>query len=83
MIERKQRRSCVSQLVIIYIYLFTFQSGDETQRILRDAAVWAVTFSKSTLVVTDWNDMLSFYNVQGQQLLKERNIGNQQIIDTS
>ncbi|CAB3225162.1 unnamed protein product [Arctia plantaginis] len=51
------------------------KSGDETQRILREAAVWAVTFSKSTLVITDWNDMLSFYNVQGQQLLKERNIG--------
>ncbi|XP_052752603.1 intraflagellar transport protein 122 homolog [Galleria mellonella] len=49
--------------------------GDETQRITRDAAVWAVAFSKSTLLVTDWNDTLSFYNVQGQQIHKERNIG--------
>ncbi|XP_075990951.1 intraflagellar transport protein Oseg1 [Anticarsia gemmatalis] len=51
------------------------KSGEETHRIVREAAVWAVTFSKSTLVVTDWNDMLSFYNVQGQQTLKDRNIG--------
>ncbi|XP_045784631.1 intraflagellar transport protein 122 homolog [Maniola jurtina] len=49
--------------------------GDEIQRIVRDAPVWAVAFSKSTLLVTDWNDTLSFYNTQGQQVLKERNIG--------
>ncbi|KAH9637322.1 hypothetical protein HF086_006966, partial [Spodoptera exigua] len=49
--------------------------GDETYRIARDAAVWAVAFSKSILVVTDWNDTLSFYNTQGQQILKDRNIG--------
>ncbi|XP_039763440.1 intraflagellar transport protein 122 homolog isoform X2 [Pararge aegeria] len=49
--------------------------GDEIHRIIRDAAVWAVTFSKSTLLVTDWNDTLSFYNVLGQQVLKERYIG--------
>lgn len=53
-----------------------FQLGDETHRVNRDAAVWAVVFSKSVLVVTDWNDTLSFYNIQGQQLLKDRSIGN-------
>ncbi|XP_049885903.1 intraflagellar transport protein 122 homolog [Pectinophora gossypiella] len=51
------------------------KQGDETQRITRDAAVWAVAFSKSTLLVADWNDTLSFYNLQGQQVHKERNIG--------
>ncbi|CAH0401916.1 unnamed protein product [Chilo suppressalis] len=51
------------------------KGGDEIQRITRDAAVWAVTFSKSTLLVSDWNEMLSFYNLQGQQVYKERNIG--------
>ncbi|XP_041987643.1 intraflagellar transport protein 122 homolog [Aricia agestis] len=49
--------------------------GEETQRISREAAIWAVVFSKTTLLVTDWNDTLSFYNMQGQQVLKERNIG--------
>ncbi|CAH0716484.1 unnamed protein product, partial [Brenthis ino] len=49
--------------------------GDEVQRINRDAAVWAVAFSKSTILVTDWNDSLSFYDTQGQQILKDRNIG--------
>ncbi|XP_060809658.1 intraflagellar transport protein 122 homolog isoform X1 [Amyelois transitella] len=49
--------------------------GDEVQRISRDAAVWAVTFHKSTLLVTDWSDTLSFYNVQGQQVSKDRDIG--------
>ncbi|CAD0194104.1 unnamed protein product [Chrysodeixis includens] len=49
--------------------------GDETYRVTREAAVWAVAFAKSVLVVTDWNDTLSFYNVQGQQLYKDRNIG--------
>ncbi|CAG4962305.1 unnamed protein product [Parnassius apollo] len=49
--------------------------GDEIQIIQREAPVWAVTFSKSTLLVSDWNDTLSFYNVQGQQVLKDRNIG--------
>ncbi|KAL0902620.1 hypothetical protein ABMA27_000448 [Loxostege sticticalis] len=51
------------------------KTGDETQRISRDAAVWAVAFSKSTLLVTDWNDLLSFYDLQGQLVHKERNIG--------
>lgn len=51
------------------------QTGEETQRITREAAVWAVTFSAATLLVTDWNDTLSFYNLQGQQVSKERNIG--------
>ncbi|CAG9781829.1 unnamed protein product [Diatraea saccharalis] len=51
------------------------KGGDEIQRITRDAAVWAVTFSKSILLVSDWNEMLSFYNIQGQQMYKERNIG--------
>ncbi|XP_063892911.1 intraflagellar transport protein 122 homolog [Helicoverpa armigera] len=49
--------------------------GDEIYRVTREAAVWAVAFSKSILVVTDWNDTLSFYNTQGQQILKDRNIG--------
>lgn len=44
-------------------------------RITREAAVWAVIFSKSTLLITDWNEILSFYNVQGQVVLKERSIG--------
>ncbi|KAG7313597.1 hypothetical protein JYU34_000752 [Plutella xylostella] len=51
------------------------KTGEETQRITREAAVWAVTFSAATLLVTDWNDTLSFYNLQGQQVSKERNIG--------
>lgn len=54
--------------------------GDEVQRIIRDAAVWAVAFSKSTLLVTDWNDSLSFYDTQGQQILKDRNIGKLNLI---
>ncbi|CAH2035326.1 unnamed protein product, partial [Iphiclides podalirius] len=49
--------------------------GDEVQLIQREAPVWAVTFLKTTLLVSDWNDTLSFYNVQGQQVLKDRNIG--------
>ncbi|XP_068632692.1 intraflagellar transport protein 122 homolog [Battus philenor] len=49
--------------------------GDEVQIIQREAPVWAVAFSNSTLLVSDWNDTLSFYNVQGQQVLKDRNIG--------
>nr|XP_032527265.1 intraflagellar transport protein 122 homolog isoform X2 [Danaus plexippus plexippus] len=48
--------------------------GDEITRITRDAAVWAVAFYKNTLLVTDWNDTLSFYDMMGQPLLKERNI---------
>lgn len=56
--------------------------GDETHRISRDAAVWAVAFSKSVLVVTDWNDTLSFYNTQGQQILKDRNIGKEYLLFT-
>ncbi|XP_046977398.1 intraflagellar transport protein 122 homolog [Vanessa cardui] len=48
--------------------------GEEIQKIIRDAAVWAVTFLKQTLLITDWNDTLSFYDIQGQQVLKERNI---------
>lgn len=56
--------------------------GDETHRISRDAAVWAVAFSKSVLVVTDWNDTLSFYNTQGQQILKDRNIGKELLLFT-
>ncbi|XP_052746621.1 intraflagellar transport protein 122 homolog [Bicyclus anynana] len=51
------------------------KQGDEIQKITRDAAVWAVTFSKSALLVTDWNETLSFYNIQGQQILKERSTG--------
>ncbi|KOB69743.1 Uncharacterized protein OBRU01_16397 [Operophtera brumata] len=50
------------------------KSGEEVQVVMREAAVWAVTFSKSTLLVTDWNENLSFYNVQGQPTLKERKI---------
>lgn len=42
--------------------------------------MWAVAFSKQTLLVTDWNETLSFYNIQGQQIFKERNIGNAIII---
>lgn len=53
--------------------------GDETYRVTREAAVWAVAFAKSVLVVTDWNDTLSFYNVQGQQIFKDRNIGKQNL----
>ncbi|XP_053624382.1 intraflagellar transport protein 122 homolog [Plodia interpunctella] len=49
--------------------------GDEVQRITREAAVWAVTFYKTTLLVTDWNETLSFYNTQGQQVSKDRDIG--------
>ncbi|GBP32902.1 Intraflagellar transport protein 122 homolog [Eumeta japonica] len=49
--------------------------GEEVQRWTRDSAVWALAFSGSTLLVTDWNDTLSFYNIHGQQVLKERNIG--------
>ncbi|CAH2103760.1 unnamed protein product [Euphydryas editha] len=49
--------------------------GEEIKKIIRDAAVWAIAFSKTTLLVTDWNDTLSFYNMEGQQVLKERNIG--------
>lgn len=51
------------------------KTGDETQRINRDAPIWAITFSGSTLLVSDWNDYLSFYNLEGQQILKERHIG--------
>ncbi|KAI5641398.1 hypothetical protein NE865_06436 [Phthorimaea operculella] len=51
------------------------KQGDEAQRITRDSAVWAVAFSKSTLLVADWNDTLSFYNLQGQMVHKEKNIG--------
>ncbi|XP_061706179.1 intraflagellar transport protein 122 homolog [Cydia pomonella] len=49
--------------------------GDEIKRITREAAVWAVNFTKTCLIVSDWHETLSFYNVQGQQILKERNIG--------
>lgn len=42
--------------------------------------MWAVGFSKQTLLVTDWNETLSFYNLQGQQIFKERHIGNAIII---
>ncbi|KAJ0183743.1 hypothetical protein K1T71_000166 [Dendrolimus kikuchii] len=49
--------------------------GEETQRITRDAAVWAVAFTKTTLLVGDWSETLSFYNVTGQQIHKDRNIG--------
>ncbi|KAJ2954458.1 hypothetical protein O0L34_g2734 [Tuta absoluta] len=51
------------------------KQGDEAQRITRDSAVWAVAFSKTTLLVADWNDTLSFYNLQGQMVHKEKNIG--------
>ncbi|KAI8430718.1 hypothetical protein MSG28_000902 [Choristoneura fumiferana] len=51
------------------------KAGDEIQRVTRDAAVWAVSFTKTYLLVSDWNETLSFYNVQGQQILKERSIG--------
>ncbi|XP_050683954.1 intraflagellar transport protein 122 homolog [Leptidea sinapis] len=49
--------------------------GDEIQKIVRDAAVWAVAFSKNVLLITDWNETLSFYNIAGQQIWKERYIG--------
>ncbi|XP_045509536.1 intraflagellar transport protein 122 homolog [Colias croceus] len=49
--------------------------GEELQRIERDAAVWAVAFSKNTLLITDWNETLSFYDVLGQQVGKDKNIG--------
>ncbi|CAK1554158.1 unnamed protein product [Leptosia nina] len=49
--------------------------GDEFQRIERESAVWALAFSKNTLLVTDWNETLSFYDMLGQQVLKDRNIG--------
>lgn len=52
-----------------------FQSGDEHNRITREAAVWAIAFSGNNLLITDWNETLSFYNMQGQQVLRERNIG--------
>ncbi|XP_013179593.1 PREDICTED: intraflagellar transport protein 122 homolog [Papilio xuthus] len=51
------------------------KTGDEVQLIQREAPVWAVAFANSTLLVTDWNDTMSFYNVQGQQVLKDRYIG--------
>ncbi|CAH4038818.1 unnamed protein product [Pieris brassicae] len=51
------------------------KAGDEFQRIERDAAVWALAFFKNTLVVADWTDTLSFYDMLGQQVAKERNIG--------
>lgn len=45
------------------------------QVIQRQAPVWAVTFLKNTLLVSDWNETLSFYDIQGEQVLKDRNIG--------
>lgn len=61
--------------MVYVIKVYNLQLGDEVQRVTREAAVWAVAFSNSTLLVTDWNDTLSFYNLQGQQTFKERNIG--------
>ncbi|XP_028174719.1 GTPase-activating protein CdGAPr-like [Ostrinia furnacalis] len=49
--------------------------GDEIQRILRESAVWAVAFTKSMLMIADWSDVISFYDMQGQVVYKERNIG--------
>ncbi|XP_072931134.1 intraflagellar transport protein 122 homolog [Epargyreus clarus] len=49
--------------------------GEEIQRIVRDAAVWAVTFSQTSLLVTDWNEILSFYDIYAQPVYKERCIG--------
>ncbi|XP_063837824.1 intraflagellar transport protein 122 homolog [Ostrinia nubilalis] len=49
--------------------------GDEIQRILRESAVWAVAFTKSMLMIADWSDVISFYDMQGQVVFKERNIG--------
>ncbi|KAL4717436.1 hypothetical protein ACJJTC_000585, partial [Scirpophaga incertulas] len=51
------------------------QIGHEVKTITRDAAIWAVSFSKSTLLVADWNEVISFYNLQGEPTYKERNIG--------
>lgn len=59
----------------LFKHFHLLQAGEETQRITRDGAVWAVAFSKTCLLVTDWNEGLSFYNMQGQQVHKERNIG--------
>lgn len=59
------------------------QLGEEKCRIERpgNAAIWALSWNNSkdepseTLCVTDWNQTLSFYNLAGQLLGKERNIG--------
>ncbi|KAG6442846.1 hypothetical protein O3G_MSEX002539 [Manduca sexta] len=51
------------------------KTGEETNRITRESGVWAVAFLKSTLIITDWTETISFYNVQGQQVCKDRNIG--------
>ncbi|XP_077301550.1 intraflagellar transport protein 122 homolog [Arctopsyche grandis] len=50
---------------------------EERLKISREGCpVWSVLWTESALLVGDWSETLSFYNASGQQVMKDRPIGN-------
>lgn len=37
--------------------------------------MWAVLWIEGALLVGDWSETLSFYNANGQQIMKDRTLG--------
>ncbi|KAI9332491.1 WD40-repeat-containing domain protein [Obelidium mucronatum] len=57
------------------------RSGEEKVRIERSAPVWSLQWCPSTekeselLAITDWNQKLAFFQINGRQVGKERTLG--------
>ena len=62
-------------IIIFNIFLF-HQNGEEKLKISRDGCpVWTVLWIEGALLVGDWSETLSFYNANGQQIMKDRTLG--------